>query len=243
VNAQLTGDVRRQVSASLLRSAAPNARPLPRPRAKRRPSPRARRWPRRTSPEDVTSPHPAVVGRGYYAAATSHSGDLSVCWSRDPYFPHAKTPPLRSARARHTTTASQMTRDHPHNRDESTSAHRCGTSGFVGDGRPRLSGRNDARCNGCRGIRRTRAPRCHQADPGTLAGRSFRAASGAAFCRQSPRGGGPIEKLRNGALDEVFSGAETKCKSVGVQRGLSTTVWGFKSAKRSMVVNIRRSKT
>jgi len=28
---------------------------------------------------------------------------------------------------------------------------------FVGDGRLRLSGRNDARCTGCHGIRRTRA--------------------------------------------------------------------------------------
>jgi hypothetical protein len=34
------------------------------------------------------------------------------------------------------------------------------------------SGRNDARCNGCRGIRRTRAPRSHQTDSVTLAGRS-----------------------------------------------------------------------
>jgi len=41
----------------------------------------------------------------------------------------------------------------------------------------------------------------------------------------------PIEEVRNGALDEVFSGAETKWKRVGVQLGLSTAVWGFKSGK------------
>ncbi len=33
---------------------------------------------------------------------------------------------------------------------------------FVGDGRLRLSGRNDARCTGCHGIRGTRATRCHR---------------------------------------------------------------------------------
>jgi hypothetical protein len=33
---------------------------------------------------------------------------------------------------------------------------------FVGNGRLRLSGRNDARCTGCYGIRRVRATRCHR---------------------------------------------------------------------------------
>jgi hypothetical protein len=59
----------------------------------------------------------------------------------------------------------------------------------------------------------------------------------------SARGGGPIEEVRSGALGKVFCGAETKWKSVGVQLGLSTAVWGFKSGKSSMIVNICRSKT
>jgi len=33
---------------------------------------------------------------------------------------------------------------------------------FVGDGRLRPTGRNDARCTGCHGIRGTRATRCHR---------------------------------------------------------------------------------
>jgi hypothetical protein len=53
--------------------------------------------------------------------------------------------------------------------------------------------------------------------------------SGAEFCGYSARGGGPIEEVRGGALDEVFSSVETKEEERGGQLGLSTAAWGSNS--------------
>jgi hypothetical protein len=68
--------------------------------------------------------------------------------------------------------ADARTVDYSHARDsmQSLDAPSSMSERFVTDGHLRLSGRNDARCKGCHGIRRTRARRCHRHE-----GKSFAA--------------------------------------------------------------------
>jgi hypothetical protein len=58
--------------------------------------------------------------------------------------------------------ADARTVDYSHARDSMQSVDAPSSERFVTDGHLRLSGRNDARCTGFHGIRRTRAARCHR---------------------------------------------------------------------------------